>query len=318
MFCKSGWIYELLIKSSSKANPKHSSMKSLLLLLLLLPSTLPQTSQIHQLYVNNGEFTKHGSITSPLPVNTGHILTVSTGLYTPCPPGYFCPLGTLSSDPLSPCGSPSVICPGRNPAPSLVDKGHYSAGGPTSGPTTRTEERLCPPGHYCKNGVMSECLAGYYGTRSGNVEPSCDGLCEEGYYCPKGELTHINDSYKQHNATLTTPPQAPSSQPQPPAAPPPTPVPPAPPSPSPSPPAPTPTPAPPPPSTPSTPPPPPAPTLPLAQAFSSPAPEESTARPPPSSLIPAQPPATQDTSAHPGQFPHIRLNVVGRIGECEK
>ena len=51
---------------------------------------------------------------------------------------------------------------------------------------TKSEQFVCPPGHYCKSGVRYKCPTGRYGGREGETEEECEGDCEEGYYCPRG------------------------------------------------------------------------------------------------------------------------------------
>ena len=55
-------------------------------------------------------------------------------------------------------------------------------------------QEICPPGHYCDEGVKIPCPARYYGNGKGLSTSSCSGLCKEGYYCPVGSV-----SARQHS-----------------------------------------------------------------------------------------------------------------------
>ena len=54
---------------------------------------------------------------------------------------------------------------------------------------TRTSERLCEPGFYCRDGVKELCQGGYYGSTFGLIHANCTGPCEPGYYCPTGSIS---------------------------------------------------------------------------------------------------------------------------------
>jgi len=128
----------------------------------------------------------------------------STGLSTIlcsgiCRPGFFCPEGSIHE---MECGGDEFFCPegssrrervllGGDIGPDNHDKGaFYTLGGTPDGShsknATRNDQKRCPQGSYCVNGVRRPCPAGRYGSRLGEDRADCAGLCAEGFYCPEG------------------------------------------------------------------------------------------------------------------------------------
>ena len=121
----------------------------------------------------------------------------------PCAPGYLCPTGSSRAT-QEVCGNTSVYCPVGSYVPTPVSVGYYTigecefmqqavcvcgsgrflrcAGGTNE--STRYDQVICPPGHYCDFGVMIDCPPGRYGATSGLSSPDCTGPCSAGYYCP--------------------------------------------------------------------------------------------------------------------------------------
>ncbi|XP_040476341.1 signal peptide, CUB and EGF-like domain-containing protein 1 [Ursus maritimus] len=127
----------------------------------------------------------------------------------PCPPGYFCPVGTavplpcpvgtfsdrmflsMASECLSCpsgqfCGASGLTAPSGPCSPgyfclegvsSPIPAGHSEHGGP------------CPRGHFCPSGTShpQPCPAGSYSNLTGQT--SCFP-CPAGYYCPENITTY--------------------------------------------------------------------------------------------------------------------------------
>ena len=53
----------------------------------------------------------------------------------------------------------------------------------------RSNQSLCPIGHYCVSGLLRQCPPGRYGNATGEVRDECAGACEAGYYCPIGSIS---------------------------------------------------------------------------------------------------------------------------------
>lgn len=83
-----------------------------------------------------------------------------------CEEGYFCEAGSVSPT-QSQCGDANHFCPRGSASPHQVDEGYYSIGGFTS--STRTLQKKCEPGFWCKDGVKSLCEPGYFGQDFGLV-----------------------------------------------------------------------------------------------------------------------------------------------------
>lgn len=111
-----------------------------------------------------------------------------------CAAGYACP-----SYPSAPsvratqreCGDATVYCPaGTGNAPVMVSSGFYTIGaGDGSGDarnTTRTGQRKCPRGSYCRQGIVIPCPDGTYGDIEGLSDTYCSGWCPPGFACPRG------------------------------------------------------------------------------------------------------------------------------------
>ena len=114
-----------------------------------------------------------------------------------CSAGYYCPAGSTSPTEFS-CGGANVICRPGSAQPTLVSVGKYSVGPDQllrvvtvnatnstaltvdSDPTTRIDEVLCPPGHYCLNGLIFQCPIGRFGNATGLATPLCWAACQPG------------------------------------------------------------------------------------------------------------------------------------------
>lgn len=104
-----------------------------------------------------------------------------------CAEGYYCPSypgpPQTQADPYK-CGGNEFYCfAGTGNDRKLVEPGYYTSGGDE---LTRTQQNLCPLGHYCKQGSLYPCPAGVYGNSRGLTDKSCSGWCPAGYYCPAG------------------------------------------------------------------------------------------------------------------------------------
>jgi hypothetical protein len=83
-----------------------------------------------------------------------------------CKEGYYCDAGAISQTQRE-CGDANHFCPRGSGAPHQVDEGYYSTGG--SNTSTRTLQKKCEPGFWCKDGVKYLCEPGYYGQDFGLV-----------------------------------------------------------------------------------------------------------------------------------------------------
>ncbi|CAM9176752.1 unnamed protein product, partial [Choristocarpus tenellus] len=107
-----------------------------------------------------------------------------------CPAGHFCPEG--SSRPTT-CGNATVYCPQGTAAPITVSMGYYSGGegferGVPSSIAPMEWQRVCPKGHFCRDGMLFSCPGGTFGETEGLVQEGCSGICPSGWYCPAGSV----------------------------------------------------------------------------------------------------------------------------------
>lgn len=145
-----------------------------------------------------------------------------------CQAGYYCPEGSISPTAF-PCGNENFFCPSGSVTRTPVFPGHYTDSitltsvGIEGSKTTvlnpekeddvrrRTNQAICPVGHYCTGGNKYPCPAGRYGSIEGLVDPLCrgngsasllsyaprnptltlDSVCPIGYYCPQGSVEPI-------------------------------------------------------------------------------------------------------------------------------
>lgn len=146
-----------------------------------------------------------------------------------CSAGYYCPPGSTSANP-NPCGNESYYCPIGSSDRLRVIPGYYSTsetkvsvgifdGVPGSSVfnkefsndyRTRTNQVICPIGHYCVNGIKYPCPEGYFGSTTGLISPLCEvegaasaisfqstsgsftnSTCPVGFYCPKASVSPI-------------------------------------------------------------------------------------------------------------------------------
>lgn len=101
-----------------------------------------------------------------------------------CHPGYFCPPGTPSATEHA-CGTAAMYCPIGSAAPLVVQPGYYSVG---STPDTAHEQRICPAGYYCSQGLKLACPGGTFGETDGLATDACSGPCEAGWFCPPASI----------------------------------------------------------------------------------------------------------------------------------
>lgn len=98
-----------------------------------------------------------------------------------CAAGYYCPNGSTNARELL-CGDASRYCPVNSIKPLAVSLGFYSTDGQVS---SRSGQRVAPPGAYAVNGLLYPCPAGYYGSTHGLYTEICSGRCDlPGFYCP--------------------------------------------------------------------------------------------------------------------------------------
>ena len=53
---------------------------------------------------------------------------------------------------------------------------------------TKTAQFLCEPGFFCRNGTRFPCPKGFFGQKSGETNPLCEGTCPPGFYCTGGTI----------------------------------------------------------------------------------------------------------------------------------
>ena len=142
-----------------------------------------------------------------------------------CRAGYYCPEGSASATAF-PCGNENFFCPLGSSARTQVLPGHYTDSDtqistgiedikttvfspePIDDVRKRTNQAICPVGHYCTGGRKHRCPAGRYGAVPGLVDPHCSDVgsasllsykptdpaytrnstCPIGYYCPEGSV----------------------------------------------------------------------------------------------------------------------------------
>ena len=113
-----------------------------------------------------------------------------------CTAGYYCSGGSMID-----CGI-GFYCPAGSPIPIPVPNGYYS--GPDSSPiSNHFVISLCLPGHYCMNGSLYSCPAGFFGDSYGLSSISCSGACHHGFICPSGSSSSF--SIDCGNATVYCP-----------------------------------------------------------------------------------------------------------------
>ena len=83
----------------------------------------------------------------------------------------------------TPPRSDAVFCPLGSAVPTVVLPGHYSLGQDRH---TRTGQARCPPGSFCRAGIIYDCPPGRYGKAWELASAECTGPCARGYYCPVG------------------------------------------------------------------------------------------------------------------------------------
>lgn len=68
---------------------------------------------------------------------------------------------------------------------------------------TRSEQRPCNPGHYCRGGLQFKCPPGRYGSLYQETRPDCEGACMQGYFCMHSSTSPM--SYPCGDAAYTCP-----------------------------------------------------------------------------------------------------------------
>ena len=104
-----------------------------------------------------------------------------------CPPGHYCPAGTIN--PL-PCGNSSYYCPKASSRPLPIPIGYYGTGNTDF--KLFSEIAICPKGSYCTEGYRYPCLPGYWGDSEGLSSSECSGECPAGWYCPSGTAAALS------------------------------------------------------------------------------------------------------------------------------
>ncbi|GLD94486.1 hypothetical protein PINS_up003097 [Pythium insidiosum] len=105
---------------------------------------------------------------------------------SPCPPGFFCPLGTAQFD-KNPCNDRQSFCRQGSAVPTPVSAGYFTVTAATG--DVRVDQQICPVGSYCVNGIAYLCPAGTFGATTGLATPQCSGRCPDGYTCAAGSTS---------------------------------------------------------------------------------------------------------------------------------
>jgi hypothetical protein len=114
----------------------------------------------------------------------------------PCPAGYTCKQASYfvpalghpayTRGALSPaaCQQSASFCPERSAEAVAVSRGYYTVLDTSF--MVYKEQRICPVGHFCLNGLQFACPAGTYGITQGLFTPGCSGVCPATMWCPLG------------------------------------------------------------------------------------------------------------------------------------
>jgi hypothetical protein len=105
-----------------------------------------------------------------------------------CKRGWYCKSGSRESKQF-PCGGIDRYCEEGSSEPLYVSVGHYTTGGEAYNHNRinhRTNQMICPVGHYCDDGAKFPCPRGRYGNQEGLMHELCSGFCPAGSYCPEG------------------------------------------------------------------------------------------------------------------------------------
>ena len=124
-----------------------------------------------------------------------------------CSAGYYCPsylkpqtgapLHTIwpgkphTSAAVLECGGGTFFCPRGAIFPLKVGTGNFSVGGTDAMNNTRTGQKVCLPGTFCVEGIVSLCPQGHYGDKPGLAVATCSGWCPAGFKCPVGTAIPI-------------------------------------------------------------------------------------------------------------------------------
>lgn len=95
-----------------------------------------------------------------------------------CHEGYYCESASVSGTHKK-CGGHNFYCPEGSALPKITSQGYYSINGP-GGEDTRSFERQCEPGYYCRFGEKIQCPAGSYGATYGLNVDFWDGVLRYG------------------------------------------------------------------------------------------------------------------------------------------
>ena len=135
-----------------------------------------------------GTYCDINGIRHPCPAGTfGNETGLTTALCSgKCSPGYFCPPESKSIFEKT-CQSAKYFCPEGSAFPIKISRGYFSTGGLTS--DTHTQQKICPKGSFCIDGIKHLCAAGTYGSEEGLYSEQCSGLAKPGYYTPEGSTS---------------------------------------------------------------------------------------------------------------------------------
>ncbi|XP_036928145.1 uncharacterized protein LOC119004899 isoform X4 [Acanthopagrus latus] len=102
-----------------------------------------------------------------------------------CPPGWFCPPGSVSGHQPGHLCPPGHACPHGSAEPAICIRGTFQS---SSGHSTCN---TCPPGFYCMEGssVPSPCPAGSISISSGRTSLTDCSPCPSGSFCNSSALT---------------------------------------------------------------------------------------------------------------------------------
>ncbi|XP_034024624.1 signal peptide, CUB and EGF-like domain-containing protein 3 [Thalassophryne amazonica] len=128
---------------------------------------------------------------------------------TLCPPGWFCPQGSVSGNqPGSQC-PPGHACPHGSAEPTVCSAGSFQSSSGQSACDT------CPPGFYCIEGSIfpSPCPTGSVGPSAGRTSLNDCSPCPAGSFCNSTGLTEPSGPCSPgHFCTLGSVEAAPVSQ----------------------------------------------------------------------------------------------------------
>lgn len=81
--------------------------------------------------------------------------------------------------------------PGRTTAPPSPASSHLLSASTFLNGYTRSSQKLCEPGTYCREGVRRLCPPGQFGVESGLTINTCSGRCAPGFFCTAGRCVFL-------------------------------------------------------------------------------------------------------------------------------